>query len=203
MSTYIHRDNQQYGPFKDGQIRSMLEDGSLTPEDLAWQAGMPAWVPVAQLFITTAKSLPPIPLSAASHPTHARVALWDPNTAANFSLLFSPAFGVVLHYLNWKALGQTKEAGISLNWLIGSIVVPVVFLLGLIVAPKITTNFGRFLGIGLFAWYFAHAKKQVAFVKQEVGTNYRKKSFLVPILVSIGVLIALFSALNNLSNRLN
>ena len=28
-------------------------------------------------------------------------ALWNPNTAANWSFLFSPLFGAYLHALNW------------------------------------------------------------------------------------------------------
>ena len=178
----------------------MLEDGSLTGKDLAWQEGMPAWVPVSQLFMATAQATPPLPITApplpsiaTSQPHPASVALWNPNTAVNFSLLFSPVFGAALHYMNWRALGQIKEASISLRWCVASIV-----LLGVAFAvPESATDVVRFVGIGLLlGWYFSHAKKQVAFVKQGFGTNYQKKSFLVPVFAGIGVLAILIGLLS-------
>jgi hypothetical protein len=37
-------------------------------------------------------------------------ALWNPNAAANWSLLFSPMFGAWLHMKNWAALGEPERA---------------------------------------------------------------------------------------------
>ena len=36
--------------------------------------------------------------------TEVAPALWNPNAAASWSLLFSPAFGAFLHMKNWQAL---------------------------------------------------------------------------------------------------
>ena len=36
--------------------------------------------------------------------------LWNPNAAANWSLLFSPAFGAFVHMKNWQALGEPEKA---------------------------------------------------------------------------------------------
>lgn len=36
--------------------------------------------------------------------------LWNPNAAANWSLLFSPVFGALLQMKNWEALGEDDKA---------------------------------------------------------------------------------------------
>lgn len=42
-------------------------------------------------------------------------ALWNPNAAANWSLLFSPMFSALLYANNWIALGELQQAG-SVRW---------------------------------------------------------------------------------------
>lgn len=49
--------------------------------------------------------------------------LWNPNAAANWSLLFSPAFGAFLHMKNWQALGQPNKATSAKVWFVLSLVV--------------------------------------------------------------------------------
>ena len=39
--------------------------------------------------------------------------LWNPNAAANWSLLLSPAFGAFLHMKNWEELGEPAKAAAS------------------------------------------------------------------------------------------
>ena len=46
--------------------------------------------------------------------------LWNPNAAANWSLLFSPIFGTWLHMLNWRALGEAERAESAKTWLMVS-----------------------------------------------------------------------------------
>ena len=48
-------------------------------------------------------------------------ALWNPNAAANWCLLFTAAFGAYLHMRNWQALGQPDRARASRNWMIAVI----------------------------------------------------------------------------------
>lgn len=47
-------------------------------------------------------------MTATPAPTReaAAIALWNPNAAANWSLLFTPLFGAYLHMLNWRSLGE-------------------------------------------------------------------------------------------------
>src|ERR1700704_4744453 len=42
--------------------------------------------------------------------------LWNPNAAACWSLLFSPAFGALLHARNADVLGRTDEAKANRVW---------------------------------------------------------------------------------------
>ena len=37
-------------------------------------------------------------------------AIWNPSAAAIWSLVFTPAFGVFIHMLNWQAPGQLQQA---------------------------------------------------------------------------------------------
>ena len=39
-----------------------------------------------------------------------RRAIWNPDAAANWCLLFSPVFGTWLHMKNWRALGEPERA---------------------------------------------------------------------------------------------
>jgi hypothetical protein len=38
------------------------------------------------------------------------VSLWNPEAAAMWSLVFSPAFGAYLHMRNWQQLGRNEKA---------------------------------------------------------------------------------------------
>ena len=50
-----------------------------------------------------------VPLPEAPIKRRARE-IWNPNAAANWSLLFTPAFGAYIHYLNWQKMGKTEVA---------------------------------------------------------------------------------------------
>lgn len=102
-----------------------------------------------------------------------QVELWNPNAAANWSLLFSPAFGAYLHMKNWEALGENSKASTSKTWLISSIILSV-------------------LGLGFFvlvAWYFSIGKKQAIYVEQKFGEHYLRKSWGIPLLIGFSIFI--------------
>ena len=63
-------------------------------------------------------SLPPQDeFTVASFPS-ARVALWQPENASIWNLIFTPVFGAWIHAQNWSALGEEKRARESMNWCI-------------------------------------------------------------------------------------
>jgi len=50
------------------------------------------------------------------HSDQTRPALWNPNAAAMWSLLLSPAFGAYLHAANWRSLGNQHRAAANMGW---------------------------------------------------------------------------------------
>jgi hypothetical protein len=43
-------------------------------------------------------------------------AIWNPNAAASWSVLFTPLFGALLHAQNWTVLGEPERARKSMRW---------------------------------------------------------------------------------------
>lgn len=125
------------------------------------------------LAVSITKNDPSQPLNPEKPKAKTRVKpnLWNPTAAANWSLLFSPAFGAYIHMLNWQALGYSEKAKNSRNW----------FLIGLLLSL-----FGLGL-IVLIAWYFASAKEQIKYVKTHFGDNYPKNSLGKPLLIALGI----------------
>ena len=111
--------------------------------------------------------------------------LWNPNAAANWSLLFSPILGAWLHAKNWKELGQHDRAKKSMIW----VYVGFVFLLVNLFLPD---NAGSGPGlIFILAWYFSSAKGQVNYLKEN-NINYEKKAWGKPLLLGLAGLVAYF-----------
>ena len=112
------------------------------------------------------------------------VALWNPNAAANWSLLFSPVFGAWIHAKNWTALGDDAKAKQSMYWVYSGIV-------ALLLAIFLPEKIGRAVGIGfLFGWYFSFAKQQVKHVKETLGGVYEKKGRAKPLGIAVGCFVA-------------
>jgi hypothetical protein len=70
MSTYLSKNNQQYGPYNDAQIQAFLHDGTFSYEDKAWRDGMPEWLPLRTIYPPPiqpppAQISPPLPPSPA------------------------------------------------------------------------------------------------------------------------------------------
>ena len=95
-------------------------------------------------------------------------ALWNPNAAANWSLLFSPIFGAFLHMKNWEELGEPDKAKASRQWVIAGIVVFVVLAL---------------------------ARHQTAYVKARFGKVYPRKGWSKPLALAVLGVLAFILAL--------
>ena len=50
MSILIFKDNQQFGPFDEAQVREYIQNNQFTLQDLAWKDGQTEWVPLAILL---------------------------------------------------------------------------------------------------------------------------------------------------------
>ena len=119
-------------------------------------------------------------------------AIWNPNAAASWCLLFSPIFGTWLHMKNWQALGEPERAKSARIWFFAAIatLVITVGLQFVNVAPDgvlRAVNFGFLIG-----WYYGGAKPQVVFVKSRWGDDYVRRGWSLPLLTALGITIGLF-----------
>ena len=124
-------------------------------------------------------------------------AIWNPNAAANWSLIFTPAFGSYLHMLNWRSLGETDRAAASQKWFyigIGMLVL-YVFLALLISDEKAADAATRGLGfIFLLSWYFGSARAQAKYVKAKLGTTYVRRPWGKALGLAVAALFGYFVA---------
>jgi len=109
-------------------------------------------------------------------------ALWNPEAAGGWSLFFTPIFGSILVLRNWQALGAKEKIRGAQLWLIASIIMVVVQFL--VSAPL--------LFVYLVIWYFASAKSQAKYVREKWGKEYPRKSWLWPLLIGFGTVLAIF-----------
>jgi uncharacterized protein DUF4339/uncharacterized protein DUF4190 len=48
MQIYIHRNNEQLGPFTEAEVRAQLASGAISPQDHVWWQGQANWIPLGQ-----------------------------------------------------------------------------------------------------------------------------------------------------------
>jgi len=113
-------------------------------------------------------------------------AIWNPNSAANWSLVFTPAFGAYLHMKNWEALGEPAKASVAKVW----ILVTLLALAGITLAaaflpnPRSLDGVSRTVGLVLLlSWYFSSGRSQVGYVKSRYGKDYPRRSWGKPLLL--------------------
>lgn len=120
-------------------------------------------------------------------------ALWNPNAAASWSLLFSPIFGALLHMKNWQAMGEPRKAAASKAWALAGVGFLVLTLVASFVAPESqgVDLLGRFGGfVMLIAWYYAIGKSQATLVAARYGKAYPRRGWLQPLLLAVAAFIA-------------
>jgi Flp pilus assembly pilin Flp len=63
MQIYVHRNNQQLGPFTEDELKAQLASGSISLQDHAWWQGQTNWLPLSQTPFATklAPGLPGVP----------------------------------------------------------------------------------------------------------------------------------------------
>jgi hypothetical protein len=119
-------------------------------------------------------------------------AIWNPNSAANWSLIFSPAFGAYLHMKNWEALGEPAKASVAKVW----VWVTLLALTGTTVAaafvpnPRSLDGMSRMVGLVLLlSWYFSTGRSQAEYVKSRYGKDYPRRSWGKPLLLGCLALV--------------
>ena len=117
-------------------------------------------------------------------------ALWNPNAAASWSLLFTPAFGAFIHMKNWQTLGEPSKAASAKTWAVFSLVASVSLgLLGVFLTGSKGLG-GASIGLPLIiliAWYFGSGQAQAQYVKERYGTSYPRRDWTTPLLIGFGL----------------
>ena len=119
-----------------------------------------------------------------------RPRLWSPNPAANWSILLTPVFGAFLHAANWRALGRPDRAAANTVWMWVSLGFLAVNLIGVLV-PESRAIDGvlRLIGFGLLlGWYFTQGRPQARFVKENLGEDYERRGWALPLLAGFAAL---------------
>ncbi len=136
------------------------------------------------------------------------VPLWNPNAIGCWSLLFTPLFGSTLTFMNWRALGEDKEAKKVLVWILISTLVLVAFLFILDAAVHILGRaaytlapaaavyiyiLARAVPLGIVAfilvWYFFLNRPQAKYFRIELNNQYIKKKWGKPLGLALGGLV--------------
>lgn len=121
-------------------------------------------------------------------------ALWNPNAAANWSLLLTPIFGAFVQMKNWEALDEPDRAASSKKWAIVSAVLTFGPLLLVIMMPGMQPlrSVPRLVGLVLLiSWYFASGRGQAEYVKSRFGSDYERRGWAKPLLCAFGAMIGL------------
>ena len=128
--------------------------------------------------------------TATQPPALPRPALWNPNAACNWSILFSAAFGAYLQSRNLTALGQPAKARTSLAW---CYTVAALFAAYLIVPDEVLPLpqlLRRIPLIILVVWYIFNGREQGRYVKEHLPDGYEKKKWGRPLLIALGLFVA-------------
>lgn len=122
----------------------------------------------------------------------AETAIWNPNAAANWSLIFTPAFGAYLQMLNWRTLGEPERADAAQNWFYAGMVLLAVYVLSGIFMRDAKAADGLARGLGflfLLVWYFSAGRAQSKYVKEKFGANYARKPWGKALLMGVAAFI--------------
>ena len=117
-----------------------------------------------------------------------KAAIWNPNAASSWSLLFTPAFGSYLHASNWRALGEEQRANAAMRWFHFSLFMLVILIfiaVGTEDAERAQSTSRILALLYLFIWYFSAGKSQAKYVKEKFGDSYQRRSWGKPLLVGL------------------
>jgi len=134
--------------------------------------------------------------ASVEHP-HARELrpLWNPETAALLSLLFTPAFGTYLHMCNWEALNEPDRARSARRWFYGAAVVTaLVFAAGAVGQAPLASATTPLLGAYFLTWYFAAARAQTKYLEEHFDDDYVRRPWKQPLLWALALFVGLLVA---------
>jgi hypothetical protein len=133
----------------------------------------------------------PAATAGAETPTAATPPLWNPNAAANWSLVFTPIFGAILLSKNWTALRELKRSKGTIAWsIITPLVVIAIAILGGARARGIVSVVQGFLYFSyIVLWYYVSVRPQAKYVKVKCGNDYPRKRWGIPLIIAFVILV--------------
>ena len=192
------KSGKSLGPVSGEQLKQLADSGQLVPTDLVWTDGMSAWAAASNVPGLFGAATPP----AFQQPS-ALLALddvqplWNPNAAANWSILFSPIFGAYIHAKNWERLGQPDKAASSMNWVVGCSILwglNLIVILATVNSKDGDKGFGNCATfVALLWWYFGSAKHQTKVMKEKFPSwDFPRRSWGKPLAIGSVWLVACF-----------
>jgi len=152
VQIYIHRNNQQLGPFTEAEIKAQLAAGVISPQDHVWWQGRANWVPLSQSpFVTgAAPILPAIPGAPAPHEKTSSLAIWS--LACGCLTLFCGIFtaipAVILGHMSLSEIKRHPNLtgrGLALTGLIigyvMTVLIPVALFVLLVLSKQVQSTF--------------------------------------------------------------
>jgi hypothetical protein len=128
-------------------------------------------------------------ISAQTVDVQDRPAIWNPNAAANWSLLFSSAFGAYIQAKNAEVLGRVKEAELQRRWFYASLAWIAVAPFSPFMPPLCSLLVNAASLVLLLMWYFTCGRSQARYIKETFGDSYPKKSWNKPLAICCACLI--------------
>jgi len=136
----------------------------------------------------------PLRCETPSPTTESKGAIWNPNAAANWSILFTPAFGSLIHSINWRVLGNDAKAKAMLMWFYASIAILFLYVFMGVVGVEQKAAEGLAL-LFLIAWYFIVGRAQAKYVKANFGSSYDRRPWGKPLLISTASVLSFFAVI--------
>ena len=137
-------------------------------------------------------------------PKHTVLNLWSPVVAALWSVPFTPVFGAWINCRNWNRLGRADLAARSKLWSL-ALFAAVTLGAGTFVVLPLTHPAQAYLHYFpealLAAWYLLSGRRQVQYVKTNVGGLYNRAAWAGPLLLAVAAyagwiaMILLFAAM--------
>jgi hypothetical protein len=148
MQIYVHRGNQQLGPFTEAEIKAQLASGAISLQDQVWWQGQSGWVPLSQTPYGGTGN-PPLPTTpvipgAAASPhwtppvqSTSNLAIWS-LVCGCLSLLCGVFASIPAIILGHLALGDIKKTsrpgrGLALAGLIIGYIMTVLGIIGIVI----------------------------------------------------------------------
>ena len=123
------------------------------------------------------------------------LALWNPNAALYWSILFTPVFGAYLQALNWRTMKDSAREDASMQWVkISAIGTLAISALAVFLADRrgVAPMWISALPYGLWgAWYSVGCAQARYLVQNGLERSYTKRPWGVPFAVAIAGLVIL------------